>query len=750
MLLIRILFCSVVAVSSLQINLDLTEWTNVNEDNNELSHDCLHIDTSNEHENYPRQTTSYCLSEWPSTWKIEEIHYDQKFTFAQLANRNITSEHLYLWSSPIDTIESYQFYLDQRLTSTDLSLERKIYYNCSEARFGPLCQYEFDDLQPNYTSINEMISMFYRKNMYTPTNLTCYMHLECNLGSTSLCLDWNHICDNVIQCMNGEDEEHCWQMETNECTDEEFRCKNGQCISSIFLNDDIYIPDCLDGSDIYIEHGVDFYGDFYEPTLRSEDIICWDKYHPSVWSSLLCSNKRIEIFYQSMSLVKADSMSDQCWSALQCYLQIHHPSGQLSDEVEQNKTCQKIIEENCTDMFYMPSVPIAFGFNPNDTVIAYNNSTCRLLKDAIPWIRQFTLGRRVIPSMMTLIYMELFKCNTLRRNDSTICNHVGMYKCLNSSKCIAKICLFDGNRDCDYGDDEDDKQQFLIDTYCSERTSQFHLNCSGTNKCISRKMVEDSFCDCGVDERGMCHDEDLDFSDIRKQISFPTICDGFVDLEPLIIDEQNHTDETDCEQWLCKNIYTHCNGYWNCFSGIDEVNCYPSLLLNYNCSSDNHLCVKPNKTDLMCLPIDQSNDGKIDCLGATDEPQLCRNNFRDYASGFYCKQHNQKTDCIYRSSLCSGHSICLANEDEQFCHMIQTNKLFLSDACGKDQVWILPEREEFLCNLFKLTPTRKMIHFPLGHVNKSSKNITKVDEMISMSSINEANVARQQRCYRGL
>ncbi len=45
------------------------------------------------------------------------------------------------------------------------------------------------------------------------TGGTCYRFLNgCNHG---LCLDWCEICDGKIDCLNGEDEEWCNQLEVN-------------------------------------------------------------------------------------------------------------------------------------------------------------------------------------------------------------------------------------------------------------------------------------------------------------------------------------------------------------------------------------------------------------------------------------------------------------------------------------------------------------------------------------------------------
>ncbi|CAF4233983.1 unnamed protein product [Rotaria sordida] len=79
----------------------------------------------------------------------------------------------------------------------------------------------------------------------------------------------------------------------------------------------------------------------------------------------------------------------------------------------------------------------------------------------------------------------------------------------------------------------------------------------------------------------------------RKHISFQIICDGFTELLPININGRN---ETEREQWPCNNIYTHCNGLWNCLNDEDELDCdlsSPSSSSS-NCSSDQHQCVSPD------------------------------------------------------------------------------------------------------------------------------------------------------------
>ncbi|CAF1438856.1 unnamed protein product [Rotaria sordida] len=93
-------------------------------------------------------------------------------------------------------------------------------------------------------------------------------------------------------------------------------------------------------------------------------------------------------------------------------------------------------------------------------------------------------------------------------------------------------------------------------------------------------------------------DEQFDlqkFSQLQslKHISFQIICDGFTELLPININGRN---ETEREQWPCNNIYTHCNGLWNCLNDEDELDCdlsSPSSSSS-NCSSDQHQCASPD------------------------------------------------------------------------------------------------------------------------------------------------------------
>jgi len=197
--------------SKFQINLHLTDWQNENDD---LRHDCLYVVTPFQQEGTADIVTAYCMGVWPSKWKIKENDIDEKFTFEDLSKQGITTEQLYRWSAPIDTIENYQLYLNKQLRSDNMSM---IFYNCTFPYFGPKCEYMLNNhSNVRHSSLDEFVHSYYYYNRYMPSTLTCYNHLQCNRGPSPACLDWTEICDGKIDCLDGEqDEENCWLLEVN-------------------------------------------------------------------------------------------------------------------------------------------------------------------------------------------------------------------------------------------------------------------------------------------------------------------------------------------------------------------------------------------------------------------------------------------------------------------------------------------------------------------------------------------------------
>ncbi|CAF0798585.1 unnamed protein product [Adineta steineri] len=770
------IFLFLPVVIPIQINLHLTEWINENDDI--LQHDCLHVAVSNEFGNDPYQMILYCMSEWPSKWNVQTNNFDKNFTFADLSILNVTSQQLYMWSAPMDIVEDYQFYLDQLQNSNETSLSMQMYYNCTLPRFGPMCQYSLDMHQPNHESLNEILADYY--NFYTHNQFlpTCYTYLQCNLDISSLCVDWSDICNNIIQCINGIDEEHCSQLEVNECKDDEYRCKNGQCVPSVFYNDDAYAPDCLDRSDEDFISSYGFLKVSTEPKFSNDDLACLGSdisYALGLTTSCSIDN-HLKSWQELMFSYTPNSMTDICWSTLKCYLKIPSASDPECSEICQNDTCQDIIEENCPDMFFMPPTPVIYGhiyfaytkkyiveqriwanepeyicydpqlcggFYPSRTPLPFNNTICLHPKD-------FSLSSSsliydlITNAFYAPVHVELYKCNTIFRNDSTFCDKSTMYTCINSSKCISNYRLLDGINDCDYGDDE---QWTTFNNLSSIMKSQTHFYCSETKTYMSRKLIGDGLCQCGVEFYQMCEEDFLILKHVREHISFPSICNGMIDLIPLNISGRNETDETECEQWSCNNSYTRCNGLWNCFDGADEVDCYPTSLIQ--CPLQNHVCFSPETMELMCLAKDKGNNGHIDCLGATDEPQLCNKHLYSSAdAGFYCVFEDQEY-CNTRYAICGEEIWCGTKELEIFCNRTESFDFARSDEiCNKKNTLNLSDMEQLLCNLFIFLVEPKITHFSLNQMTKSSNSATK--DNVKAVSISQMAVESSVRCHRGL
>ena len=67
---------------------------------------------------------------------------------------------------------------------------------------------------------------------------SCYIHLTCIRSPGVQCLDWTDICDGKVDCLNGGvDEEHCWQLEINDCQNDEYKCYSGICLPKEFVKD---------------------------------------------------------------------------------------------------------------------------------------------------------------------------------------------------------------------------------------------------------------------------------------------------------------------------------------------------------------------------------------------------------------------------------------------------------------------------------------------------------------------------------
>jgi hypothetical protein len=657
----------------------------------------------------PYQFIPYCIR--PFTKGKEQVtgNISLQITFEELKQEKVNAQNLLLWGAPIDLVESYQNYLNK----SNFSFINEQFFNCSPLWFGPFCQYTSNSNQSFNEIVHQTFDNKFSADMFDPimhlmdardhTNLSCYIHLKCNRGPLLLCLDWHEICDGRIDCFgDGIDEINCIELEMNECEKNEYRCRNGMCVPEQFLNDNPRNPDCLDRTDENDEGLFNFEeGDFEkctsDPAFRCEEshhfhlvrnFACGDgtemyfKYNERipVQDSFLdegvCSNGRYDILYYSVLLnTEHSNFSSDCWQLLiSAAFGINHNSTFLCSR-NQNFAS---VRSKCNHSNYviLPVLPILqdnlqFGYWANRTFpcqffsekqlpdfICYDTQRCPLflftfMINNLTCLDVKKMGIISFDQIIRLFQTCLFIDES---GNKTHCRHSSLFHCPGTSKCISKHRLLDGIDDCYGGADEK-----YEDSCNLNQTHRFR--CELENKCISRLLVRD-----GIKH---CKDNQDETVSSNKIFSFQNLCNGYVHLSPEFGDEQNETDETNCEQWPCNNQYTRCDGAWTCKNGLDELNCNQSS----KCFPNRHECVSPTTRKLICLPVDQAGDGKIDCLGATDEREHCRQ-IKSQSQDFTPYRCWNDTYCVagecFGSLACetevgrtSTYSACINNPDIQ-------------------------------------------------------------------------------------
>jgi hypothetical protein len=723
-----------------------------------LEYDCLSYYVANDITNNEyfisetRQFISYCVRPVEvNEISIEEPTIDASdaviWTFEQLHEKQLSSQQLYEWSGLVDLVEQYQIYLDK----PNESLGKQFFYNCSLPFFGQFCEYKFDSKD----LITDIVkSIFMRKKNYdvltsTVTNGTCYIHIKCDLKPESLCLDWREICDGKVDCIDndGIDEYDCDILEENVCSDDEFQCHNGQCIPIMFYRDDFHNPDCLDGSD---EGSASAYltNCFMDPAFRCEErssfnhrqFACGDgtfsKTQPQQLFSY-CHNHRDRVFRRTiMSYDENPLLSYECWSTMIAYTDVTKFDELWYDDFQwpchaPDKLCLDFIQKNCEPLFTFPASPmfghVRFLYSSNETfnkhhltgapkyicfiertckfistttTIKINESTCHLFTDlteAITW-------RSGLQDLVNI----LRSCSSAKVSNETQCKNAsmkGLFKCKNSPMCIFTRRVADGNIDC--SDRSDEQTNFS----CALNDSRRFV-CSSEDKCISHLLVRNGLYDClnGEDEEPPSTNYHLFF----------ILCDGFRQNDVIkFVYTGNDTDETDCEYWPCNNMYTRCDGFWNCQDGRDELNCSKS------CAANEFKCVSAKTFDMTCLPAAQAGDGRVDCLGGSDERFYCRNQWPLQETRRY--QCWNSTNCIHTASMCDETSFydeCPFKDDERFCEI--TDKYGI---CHRYSFMPLDQRNpsrDFLCKLDEeFRPTIK--YFSLGEQIDRNELISKLD-----------------------
>ncbi|CAF3547775.1 unnamed protein product, partial [Adineta steineri] len=589
---------------------------------------------------------------------------------------NVTNSSI-KWNAPIDTINNYQKYL----VKNDLSLANHHYCNCSANWFGSRCQYSHYYPSKNF-ELNKIIDEQLRAKSpltkeYTITDdilmLTCYEGLQCH---SAICLDWREICNGILNCENGEDEpDECLLLETNECEDNEYRCRYGVCIPRTFLRDFSY--DCMDLSDeipnhIWLQDGSSCY--------RSSKIECdfhlckINEYSCGDGQCLLfqnfprlclmyedcqtqCNNDR-DLFFRrklfhfgfSIGINNSNNISFECQFLMLCI------SGELNIKLlgydytkclcthrnQNEKQCLKYFRDYCPTLFVgqtfinilYPFGKLIYNNTPNSSIAWYKptyfchkSNRCPALSSiSFPLFNNLScLDLHKFPSWIeepSKVLIRFSACG-ITYNPILITDR-RLFYCTNSMKFISKHKFLDNSPDCVDGEDETFKfNTTRLGVANANITDRF--KCLHSNRSVPRWLLDHAHCPFDVDML-LYNDMCIAASDIGCQYL------RGLNSSPLLIPYKDNCesdyilstpdDRIGCEEWP---KYRSCDGYWDLKNGDDELNC-SNTITSYitrtisKCHENEHYCIHQNGT-MGCISKKYAGDYIDHCLGGTDEKQ---------------------------------------------------------------------------------------------------------------------------------
>ncbi|CAF3980544.1 unnamed protein product, partial [Adineta steineri] len=553
--------------------------------------------------------------------------------FSTLKDNNITTDDLLKWRIPFETIEHYAYYLDNNSTNSFIC-------NCTHDRIGTVCQYL---LPVNLSTTAELSKDQLRDLPARETGLyTCLIDMiKCNTGL--LCLEWRQVCDGIVQCEDGADEVGCHDFELQNCSSDEFQCRNSMCIPNEFLFDGTF--DCMDSSDeqeveilrrIFVSCPTTSLWECEERLCRKDEFSCGDG-QCIHWSNLIhhqnsCKNTR-DLAYQcelqgfptvangicrqkgsgglpslqnstSCSLglrsLLVGSQRKESWNHIIIYCPdlIQYPEQPvLSPVLKMFYSKSRIVSFYAEQNFGLvtlkrtPDLVCLNGtFICNGTLITSTNGTC--------WSFENYLSFADLPFFpFSYLFCQMVK-NQLRNNLS---REYSQPLIINSQSFVCDEFFYvmafrrinDGYIDCLFGEDEQNDQYNI--------TLPYRYRCSDLSitQYVSYQQLGN-----GVEE---CADGSDELSNALNWYYFR--CD-FGEEYPCWVFRNAYIDNTDRVNNMQLPFHRYCDSIRDTRDRHDEKNCS-----QWVCPQDMHQC----RTTGQCIDKDNLCDGDFDCDNGEDE-----------------------------------------------------------------------------------------------------------------------------------
>lgn len=445
--------------------------------------------------------------------------------------------------------------------------------------------------------------------------------------------------------MDGIDEDHCGELEYNECDENEYRCDDGSCIPEQYWLDGTY--DCSDRSD---EQVIDNYVQF-PCALASSKFLCDEatayRTHSACGDgefkdsmSISCYNYRMCMFSCEFCIVDPYnshiSMGERAWTLENGHCVSRGQIPENLNDVTEAEKCLFYLKCKLTNGKTTGCDDVIRAFDEICTNKTINYPPGPVFKPYAQTVYQlFQLNSRSLPNYV--YFNGSIKCigyqarsdlqnisvswSTFQSDDASdrlFCNYFAKtwvstpnihehcwketqqsFFCPNSLQCISKHRLRDYNVDCILFEDEHANQTCYME-------NKHRLNCSGKSYCLSVSKIGDGIHQClkGGDEyilplkwilsdRICTVPNSVECNFLRTYIKAPSSLLTMNNDKVLLFRQYCDTlwhlprgfDESRCKQWKCpKDRYQCLSGH--CIP-IDSTRCSPNLEWNCPDASDN-------------------------------------------------------------------------------------------------------------------------------------------------------------------